>query len=240
MHHKAAEYDYDASSYDESRFSSGLGRHLDYMHKRIVGRLLNSNGKMVLDVGVGTGRFATWLAKKGFEVVSVDISKEMLKVAKRKTQTSSGKIHLVLGDVNFLPFRKEVFDSCVCINVVNHVSKIEGFLKEIKYVIKQRGVFIVNFPNLQSLYLPIGIIVNLRKRALFKGGKIHSKWFTFKEVNTLLSRAGFDVTELRGCMIASLIPLGEILVKIVEIINFFFETSKFKLISGSLFCKSSA
>jgi len=238
MHHKAAEYDYEASSYDESRFSSGLGRHLDYMHKKIVGRLLNSNGKTVLDVGVGTGRFATWLAEKGFEVVGVDISKEMLKKVKGKGQTLSKNMHLLLGDVNFLPFKKEVFDSCICINVINHIPEIDGFLKEVKYVIDPSGVFILNFPNIQSPYLPIAIIVNLRKLALFKGGKIRSKWFTFREVNSSLSRVGFDVKEVRGCAIASPIPFGEKLVKIVQIINFFAEASKLRLFSGSLFVKA--
>jgi 2-polyprenyl-3-methyl-5-hydroxy-6-metoxy-1,4-benzoquinol methylase len=42
----------------------------------------------VLEAGIGTGRFATWLAKKGFSVVGIDISKEMLKKAKEKKRIS--------------------------------------------------------------------------------------------------------------------------------------------------------
>jgi len=235
MHHKVAEYDYEASSYDESRFSSRLGRHLDYMHKRIVGRLLNLNGKTVLDVGVGTGRFAMWLAKKGFEVVGVDISKEMLKEAKRKTQISSKNIHLILADAHFLPLRKEMFDNCICINMVNHISKMDEFLREVKYVINRTGVFIVNFPNLQSLYLPIAIIVNLSKRALFKGGKIRSRWFTPLEIKSLMRNAGFNIKEVKACTIASPIPFGDKLVKIIERINLLLSDSKLKLIGGNLF-----
>ena len=235
MHHKAAEYDYEAPSYDESRFNSRLGRRLDYMHKKIIGRLLNSNGKTVLDVGVGTGRFATWLAKKGFEVVGVDISKEMLKEAKRKTQISSKNIHLILADAHFLPLRKEMLDNCICINMVNHISKMDEFLREVKYVINRTGVFIVNFPNLQSLYLPIAIIVNLRKRAVFTGGKISSRWFTPLEIKSLMRKAGFDIKEVRACTIASPVPFGDKLVKTIERVNFLLVDSKLKFIGGSLF-----
>jgi 2-polyprenyl-3-methyl-5-hydroxy-6-metoxy-1,4-benzoquinol methylase len=238
MRHKAAEYDYEASSYDISRFNSGLGKHLDYLHKRIVGHLLNSNGKTVLDAGVGTGRFAVWLTRKGFEVVGVDVSKEMLKKAKEKAQTLPRKIHIVLGDVNFLPFREGVFDNYICINVVNHIPEIDGFLKEVKYVIKQKGIFIVNFPNLQSLYFPIAVIINLRKRVLFKGGKIRSKWFTPIEIKSLMRNAGFNIKEVEACAIASPIPFGDELVKIIERVNLLLIDSKLKLIGGSLFVRA--
>lgn len=237
MCHKMAEYDYEALSYEKKRFQSRLGKHLDYMHKKIVGCLLNSDGKILLDTGAGTGRITIWLAEKGFEVVGVDISKEMLKKAKGKTQGLSKNIHLVLGDIHFFPFKKGIFDSCLCINVVNHIPEIDRFLKEVKYVIRPRGFFIVNFPNLQSPYFPIAIIVNLRKRALFKG-KIYSRWFTLKEIRSSMLTAGFNIKEIRGCAIASPLPLGDKLVKIVQRINFSIETSRIKLFSGNIFVKT--
>jgi len=237
MDRKTAEYDYEASSYDESRFCSEMGRHLDYMHKRIVGSFLNSSGKLVLDAGVGTGRFATWLAEKGFKVIGVDLSREMLEKAKRKAQILNTDIGFILADMHFLPLRKNLFDSCICINVIDHISDISKFLKEVKYVVNPKGFFIFNISNLQSPYLPIAVIVNLRKHALFKGG-IHSRWFTFREIDILLPRTGFNIKEIKGCMISSPIPLGEKLIKIIKPINFFVETSKIKFFSGSLFIKA--
>jgi len=239
MRYKNPEYDLEASSYDESRFYSRLGKHIDHMHKRIVKSLLNSSGKMLLDVGVGTGRFAMWLAERGFEVVGVDISREMIKKAKsaRAKVSNSKNVHLVLGDACFLPFRKGFFENCICINVINHMPAFDKFLKEVSYVVKPTGSFIVNFPNLWSPYLPIALIVNLRKRALFKGG-IFSRWFTPKEIRSSLSSAGFSIREIRGCMIASQIPLGNRLLKILRFINLIFENSKFKLFSGSLFVRA--
>ena len=238
MCHKMAEYDYEALSYEKKRFQSRLGKHLDYMHKKIVGCLLNSDGKILLDTGAGTGRITIWLAEKGFEVVGVDISKEMLKKAKGKTQGLSKNIHLVLGDIHFFPFKKGIFDSCLCINVVNHIPEIDRFLKEVKYVIRPRGFFIVNFPNLQSPYFPIAIIVNIRKRALFKKREIQSRWFIPTEISLLMLKAGFKIKEVRGCAIASHLPLGNTLVKVVQRINLSIENSRLKLFAGSLFVKA--
>lgn len=238
MNCKTAEYDYEASSYDKSRFYSELGRHLDCVHRRIVGSFLQSSGRLVLDAGVGTGRFATWLAEKGFEVIGIDLSREMLKRAKRKAQVLHAEIGLILADMSFLPFRTDLFDSCICINVIDHVSGISKFLKEVRYVIKPEGILIFNFSNLQSPYLPIAITINLRKQALFKGGKIHSQWYNLREIDAILSVTSFNIKELRGCMIASPVPFAEKLVKVVRIINFLFETSKLRLFCGSLFIKA--
>jgi len=235
MPQKTAEYDYEASTYEKSRFHSRLGVHLDHMHKKIVADLISSDGKILLDVGVGTGRFATWLVEKGFEVVGVDISREMLKEAKRKTQSLSENVHLVLSDCHFLPFKKEMFDGCICINVVNHIPEIDRFLKEVQYTIEPRGFFIVNFPNLRSLYFPIAIIVNLRKHALLKRRKIRSKWFTPLEIKSLIKSAGFDIKEVKACAITSTIPLGDKLVRIIERMNLLLVDSRLKHFGGSLF-----
>ena len=236
MNHKATEYDYEAANYDKSRFNDNMGRHLDYMHKKILESFINSSGKLVLEAGIGTGRFATWLAKKGFEVVGVDLSREMLKKAKEKKEILNVGLGLILADVHFLPFRKGVFDSCICINVMDHFSDINGFLRQVKHVIRSEGFFIFNFSNLRSIYLPIAIIINLRKRALFKG--VQSSWFTVSEVNALMSRDGFHVKRIKGCFIASRLPLGDRLVKIIQIINCSIENSRLQSFSGSLFVKA--
>lgn len=235
MNNKTAEYDSEALSYDESRFSDELGRHLDYMHKRIVEKLLNSSERLILDAGVGTGRLATWLAKRSFRVVGVDLSDEMLKVAKRKARLSDVNIDLVLADLHFLPFRYRVFDGCVCINVIDHLSDANKFFKELRLMLKPNGFFVFNFSNILSPYLPIAFLVNLKGKALLKRGKISSKWLMLKQMSALLKQTGFSIQNIHGCMIASPLPLGNKLIKIIRPINLSAESSKLKFISGSEF-----
>ena len=237
MNHKNAEYNPEASSYDESRFHSKLGQHLDYMHKKIVDVLMPSPAGLVLEMGAGTGRITTWLAEKGFEVIGVDVSREMLKKAKKNANVKHSEIGLVLADMRFLPFRRATFDSCVCVNVVDHTPDVNNALKEVSKVIKPKGVFIFNYSNIQSLYLPIAFLVNLRKKALFKRN-IYTRWLTLKEISILLMRNHFHIKEARGCMLASYLPFGERLINIVQRINFLAENSIIKFYSGSVFIKT--
>jgi ubiquinone/menaquinone biosynthesis C-methylase UbiE len=238
MNTRTIEYDREAPSYDKSRFRSRLGQHLDYMHKRIVEAFLHSAGELVLDAGVGTGRFATWLSEKCYRVVGIDLSREMLKEAKKKARSMNEVMGLIRGDVAFLPFRTGVFDSCISINVIDHVSDPHKFLGEVRSVMKPEGSFIFNFSNSHSIYLPIAIIVNSSYRALFKRGEIRSRWFTRGGVIALLSRDGFEIKDVRGCFIASPLPFGDRLAGIIRLVNLFAENSVLKLLSGSIFVRS--
>jgi ubiquinone/menaquinone biosynthesis C-methylase UbiE len=231
------EYDTQAENYDETRFTDPLGHHLDVMHKEILENLVDSTPNQLLEVGVGTGRFATWLAQKGFEVVGIDLSKQMLKKAKEKKSRLNVNVSLIRADVHFLPFKKGVFDEGICINVIDHFDDIDGFLKQVRWVIKRKGYFIFNFSNIQSIYLPIAVMINLRGRAMFKGGKIKSSWFTYKDIRQMLSKNGFDVTDRKGCFIASPIPFGHQAFKLIQLINFSAENSALRFFAGSPFLK---
>lgn len=238
MSHKAIEYDYEAANYDASRFNDNMGRHLDHMHKKILASFIDPSSQLLLEAGVGTGRFATWLAKKGFEVVGIDISKEMLKKAKEKREILNADVGLILADVHFLPFKKGVFDSCICINVMDHFPDINGFLRQVKRVVRSEGYFVFNFSNLQSPYLPIALVINSRKRAMFRSGKIQSSWLTFRDIGDTLSRNGFAVKEVKGCFIASPLPWGNSIIKFIQVINFSTENSRLRFFAGSLFVNS--
>jgi ubiquinone/menaquinone biosynthesis C-methylase UbiE len=232
-----AEYDSQAADYDKSRFRDDVGRHLDCMHKKILRNLIDSSSKRLLEAGVGTGRFATWLAKNGFDVVGVDISREMLKKAKEKKTRLNVDVDLIRADVHFLPFREGLFDGCICVNVMDHIPDIDGFLRQVKCVVKSEGYFVFNFSNVQSLYLPIALMVNSRGRAMFRGDKIQSAWFTFGDIGDLLSRNGFGVVAVKGCFIASSVPFGNVLVKLIRTINLSTEDSRLRFFAGSPFLK---
>ncbi len=213
-----------------------MGRHLDYMHKKILASFVDPSSKLVLEAGVGTGRFATWLARKGFDVVGIDLSKEMLKKAKEKKSLLNVDVRLVVADVHFLPFRAGLFDGCICINVMDHFSDIDAFLKQVKHVVMPRGYFIFNFSNLRSPYFPLAIVINFRKRAVFKNIQTH--WFTLDKIRALMQGVGFDVKKVKGCFVASSVPLGNKLVKVIEMVNFAIEDSWMRSFSGSLFVKA--
>jgi ubiquinone/menaquinone biosynthesis C-methylase UbiE len=232
-----SEYDSQAADYDQSRFTDDLGRHLDSMHKEILHDLIDPCCRKLLEAGVGTGRFATWIARSGVEVVGIDLSREMLKKAKKKTSMLNVPVALVRAEVHYLPFKEGIFDGCICVNVIDHFPDLDGFLRQVKYVVKKNGCFVFNFSNVQSVYLPIALLINSKGHAMFRGGKIQSAWVTFKDIKDMLNRNGFGIIDVKGCFIASPIPFGNALVKFIRAINFSAKNSQLRFFSGSPFVK---
>ncbi|MBT9139998.1 MAG: hypothetical protein DDT30_00570 [Dehalococcoidia bacterium] len=107
-------------------------------------RGLNRRTRSILDVGCGKGEPMRFINKtKRFYVVGVDIFEPYLKESKR------GKIYddYVLGDVRSLPFRLKSFDTCLCLQVLEHLEKKEAkkFLKSIEKI--SRHQVIISVPN---------------------------------------------------------------------------------------------
>jgi len=82
--------------------------------------------RTVLDIGVGTGRFAKPLQEKGVELVGIDISRDMMQNAKKK-----GVKGLLLGDACSLPFRDYSFDAAISVHVLHLIGDWQTALKEI-------------------------------------------------------------------------------------------------------------
>lgn len=108
--------------------------------EQLVKTLINGlhGCKTVLDVGVGTGRFAKPLKDGGFKVVGVDIAKPMIAEASER-----GVDILVRGDSCFLPFKDNVFDAAVCIYLLHLISEWKTALWEICRVTRKAMVTII-------------------------------------------------------------------------------------------------
>lgn len=85
-----------------------------------------SKDKLILDAGVGTGRFAKPLQDKGYSIVGIDLSPRMLrKAAEKRTED------LLRGDITRLPFRDRVFWAALSIHVLHLVPKWREALTQI-------------------------------------------------------------------------------------------------------------
>jgi SAM-dependent methyltransferase len=75
-------------------------------------------GCLVLDAGVGAGRFAEVAAAKGGEVFGIDIT-EAVEAAYQNIGRRPG-VHLAQADIFAMPFRDETFDLAYSIGVLHH------------------------------------------------------------------------------------------------------------------------
>ena len=94
----------------------------------------------ILDLCTGTGDLAGLLKKKypDAQVIGVDFSHEMLKIAKEKYSD----IEFLETDCTKLPFENEQFDLCIISFGLRNVENIEKVLQEIHRVLKKGGCFI--------------------------------------------------------------------------------------------------
>jgi len=108
-------------------------------------------GLNILDVGCGSGRFSINCAKRGFNVIGIDIAPDALKAAQKRSQEEKlDTITFLLSDMTHMPFQDNKFDYVICprfsINAVATFPMRKQAIKEMVRVVKPGGkVFIESF-----------------------------------------------------------------------------------------------
>ena len=142
--------------------------------------------KRGLEIGVGTGRFASALEVK----FGMDPSYEMLRIAERRG------IRCVQGVGESLPFKKEVFDLVLIVVSICFVKDSFRVLKESRRVLLKGGRLILGLVLSESPWAEF-----YRKKAL-EGHPIYrqARFYTFEEVRNMLGEAGFRIERVRSTL----------------------------------------
>lgn len=94
-------------------------------------------GKTVLDIGVGTGRFAEIAARTAGEVIGVDLSFAV--DSAYRNLGNKPNVHIVQGDAFRLPFKKDVFDFVYSIGVLHHTPNTRAAFEASLPFLKRGG-----------------------------------------------------------------------------------------------------
>jgi ubiquinone/menaquinone biosynthesis C-methylase UbiE len=111
-----------AAEYDKRRFSSFPGRVFNYLEKRMIGKCFRgvATTQKIVDVPCGTGRLAEALLAYGYSVHGMDISEQMLDVARQRLSTYGSRFTTEAADVKKLPAQVEMYDGALCARVLMH------------------------------------------------------------------------------------------------------------------------
>ena len=149
-------YQFLAGCYDELTYDVPYPRWADYIEKHFRRRGLPGN--IVLDLACGTGSLTRELAQRGYEMIGVDLSPEMLAEAAEKNRD--------VGDIPpiFLCQPMEqldlygTIDACVCcldsVNYVTSPKKLQKAFERVHLFLMPGGLFLfdINTPEkLQGL-----------------------------------------------------------------------------------------
>ena len=141
----------------------------------------------LLEVGFGHGRTieraATALAT-GF-IAGIDLSEEMVRMAERRCRHLSpqGKVALMVGDSDHLPFPDQHFDKALSVHTVYFWADPGAHLREIRRVLADGGRLVLGFHSMED------------KRAADFPASVYT-FYTVEEVGGLLEASGFERVDL--------------------------------------------
>lgn len=136
-------FDQSAKDYD-SWCKTPIGSYVDSLEKQLIEEVAQPKpGEIAIDLGCGTGIYSMWLAENGLSVTGVDISKEMLKVAIKKSNDKNLSIDYQQADLHHLPYEDHTFDLAVCNIVLEFVASPELVIAEGLRVLKKGGRLVV-------------------------------------------------------------------------------------------------
>jgi len=80
---------------------------------QFIERILRRKGT-ILDLCCGTGRHSIILRRKGWNTIGLDLSKNLLSIAKQNMKNEKVELPLVRADMRHFPFRNQVFNAVIC------------------------------------------------------------------------------------------------------------------------------
>lgn len=170
----------------------------------------------VLDLGSGTGDLAFRIeddAAMGSQIIALDFSENMLKMASDKKRRRGSGVDLVMADVADLPMRSDSVDfittSFSFRNLVYKNPNVERYLSEIHRVLSPEGRFVILessqpaspvfrelFQMYARWYVPlVGGLVSGDKGAYRYLGTSMANFYESGEVREMLVNAGFRSVE---------------------------------------------
>ena len=146
----------------------------------------------VLELGCGTGEYTALLAGTGATIAALDLSAELLHVARSRGLPSV--VRFLRGDAERLPFPDGQFDAVVG-NAVLHHLRLDAALREIRRVLRPGGRCAFTEPNMLNPQVAVQKNVPPIKRWL--GDTPHETAFIAGPVAGAFQRAGLHPERVR-------------------------------------------
>ena len=148
-------------------------------------------GMRVLELGCGTGYFTRELARSGAEVIAVDVSPELLEIARADRYTN---VCYEIQNACAMSYPDAVFDSVVGSSVLHHLE-IKEALREIYRVLKVGGTIYFTEPNMLNPQIVVQKNVPWIKRRL--GDSPDETAFFRRSLRRLLKQTGFRDVQIQ-------------------------------------------
>ena len=174
-------FDKIAHDYDQW-YKTKLGSFADKVETELAFRLFTpEKGMKVLDVGCGTGLFSIRLAEMGCKVTGIDVSPDMLAIAKDKVKQKNLDVDFREMDVYDLDFADESFDAVFSMATFEFVKLPQKAYDQMFRVLKKDGKMLIGTINKDSRWGELYMSKSVRENSVFK----HADFKTVEDVKSL-------------------------------------------------------
>lgn len=171
-----------AQSYD-LWYQHPVGRKMDEQEKAAMEEHLppSSVYNYVLEVGCGTGHWTQWLTQKGYNVLGIDVSGNMIAKAREKNILQAQFLRKDVLQCD----RDERFDLALAITTLEFIPDYKAAVAQMAHFLKPGGRLVVGVLNKYS-YL------GLQRKLFGSKGDIFAsaKFFDYWELEALLAEYG--------------------------------------------------
>lgn len=175
-----------SSGSDEMFVSQSAGRERTFATSlKMIERLRLQRGRL-LDVGTAGGSFLAVAEQAGWGVAGCEPNRWMCEWANQHYG-----LQVVPGTVFDMKLAPDSFDVVTLWDVLEHTPDPKATLAECKRVLKQGGLLVVNYPDIESM------VSRLMGRKWVFLLSVHLYYFTGKTLPHMLEELGFRVVQSR-------------------------------------------
>ena len=141
----------------------------------------------ILDLGCGYGSLVYNIFHRGYSnIYGIDTNESRINIGHNHYNVLQSNILHYSGDT--IPFKNYKFDIILCFDVLEHIYKLNNFLKnQVVRVMKTNGLFIFSTPN-KYINIPWEII---NRKSFTEYRKYHCSLQNIRSLKKILKYAGF-------------------------------------------------
>ena len=158
---------------------------------RVVSLINPITGSQVLDIATGTGQQAFAFGKKDCDVIGIDLSQAMLRVARRKNTFRN--VRFEVADATNLIFENDSFD-VACVSFALHdmpLNVIRKTLREMVRVTRPNGKIVIIDYGLPKRWIGRFLVYRFVR---FWEGQYYVKYIRYN-LEELVTKSGIDIKE---------------------------------------------
>jgi SAM-dependent methyltransferase len=133
-------------------WSSPAGRIRWERRAKLFLAFLGNDHKRVLEIGCGTGLFTKEICKTANEIIAIDISEDLIRLAQRRINKKN--VTFVIDNAYKTAFCDNYYDFVIGSSSLHHLM-IDKALKEIYRLLKPNGKFMFTEPNMLNPQIAI-------------------------------------------------------------------------------------